>query len=249
MPSFRQLALLSLLAAAVTLGGTRIVAQQPTLPRQPTKVSIDESILAAFVDEPCRHFEAARDQFVARQFPRTAEHLRTASAYLRLEAARADAQQRAALDASVRELQRLAVGVERNQVRSVETLQAAFAQAHYALASHHCVKSAHRCCRKSTFADKDEMIRAGHDLRAATIHVERGLQWAGEDSDEETRNDLLASQLTAQALIRNEGGSQNDMQRILHRMHGKLENLTGRKIRIARPLTPGDDRSGPSIFK
>jgi len=46
------------------------------------QIAIDEDILAAFVDEPCRHFEAARDSFVLGESRQVAQHLRIASAFL-----------------------------------------------------------------------------------------------------------------------------------------------------------------------
>lgn len=231
---------------AVAFGVTTTVAQEQIQRLPPVQITIDEDILVAFVDEPCRHFEAARDQFIARQYPQAAEHLRKASAYLRLEAARGSVPGRAALNASVRELQAMALAVERGQVRSVDTLQQTFARAHYALASHHCIKSAHRCCRPATFADEQEMTRTGHDLKSATRHLSRGLLWAGNEQDKETQQALSAAQVTADKLIRQDGGSQTDVERTIHRLHGKLEGLTGRKIMLAEPLTPSD---APSIFR
>ncbi len=249
MTTYRQLILLASLFVTIAFGRNTIVAQEPIQPRPSTKITFDEDILTTLIEDTCHHFEAARDQFIKRQYPKTAEHLRTASANLRLEAARASHQERAVLNASVRELQAIAVAVERDQIRSVEALEQTFARAHFALASHHCVESAHRCCQPATLVDKDEMIRAGRDLRAAAIHVERGLRWTGDDSDEETKKALRASQLAAENLIRQESGPQNDAQRVIHRLHTKLEALTRRKIMLARPLTREDDQRGPSIFR
>ncbi len=238
---------LAWLLIAIAVGATTTVAQEQVNRLPPARITIDEDILAAFVDEPCHHFESARDAFSKGQTAPAAEHLRTASAFLRLEAARATPDGKAAIDVSVDDLQRLAVAIQNNQIESAGVLDQAFARAHYALASHHCVKSAHRCCRVATFENQEERKRAGHDLHAATTHLERGLQWAGEDLDEETRRSIEASRLTASQLINQTGGSQTNVQRVIHGLHRKLEGLTGRKIMLAQPIT--DDKLGPSVFR
>lgn len=117
--------------ATMSVARPHEVMAQRELRRLPaTQVVINEDILAAFVDEPCRHFEAARDAFVRGEDEQAAHSLRIASAFLRLEAARATANGKVMLDASVRDLQRLAVSIENNQVRAIEALQQAFARTH-----------------------------------------------------------------------------------------------------------------------
>ncbi len=249
MRKYRDLMTVTILVGVTAFSSVPTAAQDNLQRLPPRQISIDEDILAAFIDEPCNQFEAAQDRFVAGQFREASEHLRKASAYLRLEAARGDAQDEATLHASVRELQALSVATERGDVPSVNTLQQAFARAHYALAAHHCVKTAHRCCRPATFADKQEVSRAGHDLRAAAIHLERGSQWAGTKLDEETELALQAAKKTADNLLQRGTRSQNEIQQTIHNLHGKLEKLTGRKITVARPLTPDDDKEGPSVFR
>jgi len=214
-----------------------------------TQIAVDEDILAAFVDEPCRHFEAARDKFILGENQQVAQHLRIGSAFLQLESARARADGKLALKASVSELQSLADAVENNQVQTVQVLQQAFARAHYALAGHHCINSAHRCCRPATFQDKQELARTGWDLKAAAIHLNRGALWAGGELDEETRNLIAGGQLTADQLIRQDIGSQSDVQHTIHALHGKLEKISGLKIMLAQPLPPEEDKSGFSNFR
>lgn len=213
----------------------------------PIQIAIDEDILAEFVDEPCRNFEAANDAFAHGENSQAAQHLRVAMAFLRLESARATADGKTALDASVLELQRLAVAVEDNQVRTVDVLQQAFARAHFALAGHHCIKSAHRCCQPSAFHDKQEMNRMGRDLNAAAIHLERGTLWAGSGLDEETQKALDATQFSAERLQVGEA-PQSEVVHAIRSVRDRLEKVTGRKIMLA-PAVAGDDKLGPSIFR
>lgn len=225
------------------------VLAQPPLRRLPTThVAVDEDILTAFVDEPCRNFEAARDSFVGGDNKQAAHNLRTASAFLRLEASRAAADGKVMLDASVRELQRLAVAIENNQVRTVEALQQAFARAHYALAGHHCIKSAHRCCQPAAFENERSVNHIGHDLNAAVTHLKRGAFWTGTEPDAEMLSAVNAAQLSAGQMIRTGEAQQDDVTRAIRSVRDKLEEFTGRKIMLAPPLA-ADDNLGPSIFR
>jgi len=241
--SLRQIALV----IAVAMAPSMVEAQHR--PRRTATITIDEDVLATFVDEPCHHFERARDSFLARDGRTTAKELRIAAAFLKFEAVRSTPQGRANLETSIRELDRLAVSVQGNRVKSVKVLKQAFARAHFALAGHHCVQSARRCCHPATFQNKREMARTGYDLKAATIHLRRGLIWSGNDLDPKTQKMLDAAQLSAGKLINNRPqGSQNRVIRSIHSVHRKLEALTGRKILISPPLAIGD-KLGPSINK
>ncbi len=214
----------------------------------PVQIGVDEDILMEFVDEPCRNFEAAKEAFARGESSRSAHYLRIATAFLRLESARATADGKPPLDASVFELQRLALAVENNQVRTVDMLQEAFARAHYALAGHHCIKSAHRCCQPSAFGDKQQMNRVGHDLKAAANHLERGAFWAGGGLDEDTRKALSATQSSAEQLIQIREVPQGEVVQAIRSVRDKFQDVTGRRIMLAPPLA-GDDKLGPSIVR
>lgn len=237
-----------LLLIAIALGTTTAVAQEDFKPLSSAKIEIDEDILATFIDKPCHHFEAARETFVTGEVKQAAKHLRDAVSYLRLEAARATPDGEAALDASIAELKRLANSVEANRVKAVLTLEQAFSRAHYALAGHHCIKSNHRCCQVATFQDKQEMVRTGRDLKAATFHFEKGSQWASGKLDEKTVKLLEEAKLTANRLIQQNRGAQRKVRKNIHAIHDQLENITGLKFKIAPPMIAEDD-AAPSLFK
>ena len=64
--------------------------RQPAVEDQaPEYVCVDARVLAAFVDEPDRHFNAAMHYHSAADYRRVAAHLRIAAAFLELESARA----------------------------------------------------------------------------------------------------------------------------------------------------------------
>lgn len=209
---------------------------------------IDVKILAAFVDEPCHHFESAKNAILRGDNMQAAHHLRTASAFLQLESFRATAVTRLPLNTSIRELQGMAASLESKPVGSMVVLEQAFARAHYALAGHHCVQSAHQCCRPSSFESKQAVRRAGQDLSAATTHLRYGALWAGEKPDEDTIRALDSARSSAKQMIRTGAVPQKSFVRTIQSVRGKLEDLAGRKIMLAPPLTE-HDKLGPSIFR
>lgn len=179
--------------ATLAFWGTRVSAQSVT--SWPRQIAVDEDVLAAFVDEPCRHFENARTHLVAGRHLLAARHLRTASAFLRLEAARANQPNQKKLNSSIHELHELAKVVEGGHLSSVDKLGAAFARAHVALADHHCTMSAHRCCQLTTFGSRQDAMRAGQDLRAATTNLSHASSWAEVELDAETQETIQATEL------------------------------------------------------
>jgi len=212
------------------------------------QIAVDSDILTAFVDEPCRHFEAARDDFVLGENRQVAQHLRIASAFLRLESARARADGKLALEASVSELQRLADAMEHKQVQTVQVLQQAFARAHYALAGHHCINSAHRCCQPAALKDKHQMSQVGHDLNAAAIHLKHGEFWNGGELNGDALRALDTAQFSDEQLINFDEVPQSNVVGAIQSVRNRLENLTGRRITLAPPLTD-DDTLGSSMFR
>jgi hypothetical protein len=242
------------LASAAIATGLLLVVQttaiaQDNLTRLPRpKIVIDAAILALFTDEPCHHFEEARSRLGAKDFRQAAEHLRIGAAFLKLEAARATPQGRVPLIASIRELENLAGSVEKGLVGTTAPLDVAFMRAHYALAGHHCVKAAHRCCQVEASKGPIESRLAHQDLRAAATHLERASNWAQKELDAETRELLRSSHLAANDMRNHTGPGHGNAVVAITALGAKLEELTGRKITLAPPVTSADN-AGPSIFR
>ncbi len=236
------------LLLSLTVVTTAAVAQDELRRLPPTQIVIDPAILASFTDEPCHHFEQARERLNASEPRQAAEHLRTGAAFLKLEAARATPQGREPLAASIRELEKLAEAVEQGVVRTATPLDAAFMRAHYALAGHHCIKAAHRCCQVGTPQHEVDSKRASQDLRAAAKHLERASWWGQQEVDKETRELLQTSHLAANALSNDGSLAHGKATRAITALGGKLEALTGRKIILAPQVTEADEL-GPSIFR
>jgi hypothetical protein len=93
---------------------------------------------------------------------------------MKLEEARATAESKKLLTASIDELEKLATDVENGTVTSAATLNHAFARAHYALAKHHYL-------RAMEHKAKSAGVELGHALKASAIHLEHGFAWAGHE--------------------------------------------------------------------
>ncbi|WP_145211003.1 hypothetical protein [Planctomycetes bacterium TBK1r] len=145
-----------------------------------SKVVIDATILSAFVNKPCENFQSARSAFLAGNHQKSADHLRTASAFMRLESVRADAASRITIENSIGELERLASAVEKEQIQSYSVMQKAFVAAHLALSSHHCVQSSHCCCQLEKGDQVGDVTCVCRELNAATIHLEQATMWKDE---------------------------------------------------------------------
>ena len=212
-----------------------------------SKVLVDADILAAFVNKPCENFQLARKQFLSGNNAKAAGHLRTASAYLRLEAARAEATSRVAIETSVRELEQLASAVERGEVRAYSELQRVFVQAHVALASHHCVQSDSCCCQLEKDGNEGDVTCVCRELNAATIHLEQATMWRnGELADlvQPTYDESHFAEMESMGFSNSMAMPKNNadqnqflssMKQRIGSLHKKLEAFTGRKIQLARP--------------
>lgn len=238
------------LTAAVMLWASPnlLVAQVDVDSRPRTSVTIDERILAAFVDEPCRHFEAAKQAFITGQQTPAANHLRIAAAHLQLESARAHPDAKAELEASIAELGRMAAALERSEVTSLDALGKVFSRAHFALAGHHCVKSSYSCCQASSQPHPKLNEQAGLDLKAAANHMQQGLAWSGIESDEQLSRLVRAAHISANDLMQDGRATHGKAKHAIRSIRNKLEGFTGLKISLAPPLSERDD-SGPSLFR
>lgn len=212
-----------------------------------SKVMIDAELLAAFVNKPCENFQSARTAFLAGNHQKCAEYLRTASAFMRLESARADDASRLAIEKSIGELERLASAVEKGEVQLYSDLQKAFVAAHLALSSHHCVQSSHCCCQLEKGDQEGDVACVCRELNAATIHLEQATMWKNGKLDAESQRTIQAAHRAAEQWMTGDDWSSQQpkaenrkrmlsgMRQRISTLHQKLESLTGRSIQIARP--------------
>lgn len=123
-------------------------------------------------DKLSQQFHKARENFLKKDFKDAAAEIRKGEAFVKQEAGQATGEAKQALSASVQELDKLADEVQKRTVSSVKELERTFARAHYALALHYLLKASESWGKKA-------ISEAGQDLKAAAVHLENGLAWAG----------------------------------------------------------------------
>jgi hypothetical protein len=121
---------------------------------------------------PQRHFNAAAQAFIKKDYRTAATEIRKATRYMHLESERASGDARQALDSSVIELNKLANVVESNTVKDYQSLRKKFAQANYALAL------AHRNEAADAWGSK-EYHDVGYELKAAAADLQNATSWIG----------------------------------------------------------------------
>jgi hypothetical protein len=145
---------------------------QTETPAEPGKVLMEGGALHSSVDEPESQFQNAHENFLKKDFKGAAAEIRKATAFLKLEAARATGEGKKGITASVDELEKLASDVEKGTVKSAEDMDKAFARAHHALAVHHHMQASEAWAKKET-------SETGHALKAAASHLEKASAWGG----------------------------------------------------------------------
>jgi len=146
----------------------------------PGKVLVDEEILAGFVDEPNHHFGLARKAFAAKDFATSSAELYKCAGFVKLEAMRASGEDRRMLEDAVIRLAELADAIKTGRMSAVDKLDSAYANAELALAFHHEMKA-------QEFWKAEDRKSAGQDLKAASMHLENSMKYAGEKAGADTK--------------------------------------------------------------
>jgi len=176
-------------------------AKPSTAPKAETPggwVSIDEDILIVLITQPGDNFHAARMEFMGDNLAAAADEIRIGAGIMRLEAARATAEGKAAIAASVDELEMLANKVELNTIADVTEFDAAFARANYALAMHRHLKA-------QEYAAKGENQKAAIELEASASYAERGFGWVGAKMEEGAVATIRSTRLVTGKVIQAPG--------------------------------------------
>jgi hypothetical protein len=149
-----------------------------------------EQVWVYFVDKPEEYFEKAVSD-MDQAGPKVEAHdLRTAAAFMKVEAGRSRGESAKAIKESIDEIEDAArrVGEEQEVIPS-EELDRIFARAHLALAEHHFE-------RASGLLGEDQ-IKAGEELDAAASHVEHGVGWLTPEPDQALMAPLKSVRETA----------------------------------------------------
>jgi hypothetical protein len=158
------------------------------------KVLVDEEILVGFVDEPNHHFGLARKAFAMKDYATASAELLKCAGFVKLEATRASGEDRRALEDAVIRLAELADAVKGRTIASIEKLDSAYSRAELALALHHEAKA-------QEFWKAENHKSAGQDLKAASMHLENSMKYAGEKTEAETKTAIQEANDLGQKLV------------------------------------------------
>ena len=118
-------------------------------------------------------FQDARENFLRKEYQKAAVEIDRGAAFLDKEAELATEARKKALIASARELDQLADRERKGAVHSVQELEQAFARAEHTLAGYYHSKALESWYGKA-------VPDAGRNLKAAAVHLENALNWAGQ---------------------------------------------------------------------
>ncbi len=167
-------ALFVLCAFAPANAQTEKPKTQPVAPKG--WVLVEEDDLIFFDGEPDYHFEEAKRHYMKGEKKETADEIRKAAAFMKLQESRATNSGKKSLAASIAELQKLADDIDKGAAVSEKDIDLAFARAHNALTKHYVSKA------KEEY--KEDSGMAGHDLKAATTNLELAVKWSGKKTEE-----------------------------------------------------------------
>jgi hypothetical protein len=121
-------------------------------------------------------FHDARESFLREEYQKAAIEIDRGAAFLDKEAELATEARKKALVASARELDELADRERKGAVHSIQELEQAFARAEHALAGYYHSKALESWYGKA-------VSDAGRHLKAAAVHLEKALTWAGQEKE------------------------------------------------------------------
>lgn len=164
-------------------------------------------------------FDSARASFLLKHRAAAAQSLREAAAFTREQSERAAGLDKDAFVKSAKELDRLATGVRNGSVKSVKTLDYAFARTQLAEAQYHCTR---------LFAawNKRDAGMAGAELTMAIDHLDRGVNDARLQLTAETQATLAEVRSLAGEMTRGSELVPADVDKTLTTFDSALEHVT-----------------------
>jgi hypothetical protein len=190
-------------------------------------VAADETIWYPYINEPDQHFKNAHDAFASRDLKKSAEEIRKGESFVKLEDVRATGDAKRSLDASTRELDRLAGDVSKGGIKDVRSLDIAFARADYALALSHLAKA-------SESSATNDASKTGYELKAAASYLEQGASRAGSEVESGVSASVHDAREAAGKLIQGTTVATGDIGNAI-KSAGQGIDLLGKKVMQAKP--------------
>jgi hypothetical protein len=166
-------------------------------------------------EEPESSFQKANEFFLKKDLKAAASEIRKGAEFLKKEVKAASKDGKAALNASVQELEKLAGDVEKGTVTSAEKLKNAFARSSEALAHHHYLKASESWAKKKT-------KETGEALTAAAQYLEQTARWSGRKLETGTVEVVNYVRTVGDKLIRGTGYGLEEVSKSIKEMGREL---------------------------
>jgi len=180
------------------------------------KVLVDDEILLGFVDEPNHHFGLARKYFMEKDYTQASAELIKCASFVKLEAVRTSGDDMRMLEDAVIQLAELADAIKGGTIQSVEKLDAVYARVEFALAYHHQLKA-------QEFWSAENRKSAGQELRAASMHLENAMKYAGGETETETKAVIKDADDLGQRLIEGTAQAADKTGKAMQDLGAKIE--------------------------
>lgn len=131
-------------------------------------------------------FQRAKQNYLDKNMNSAAQQIQKGASFIKTQAEKASDKGKEALNASAKELEKLADDVKNGTVTSVKKIEETFARAYAALAFESHIKSTESWAKKQT-------EKAGDALDSANKYLERGFVWAGQKIETGTKETMKKS--------------------------------------------------------
>jgi len=131
-------------------------------------------------------FQKAKKDYLEKNVNAASQQIQKGAEYMKTQADKASGKGKDALNASAKELNKLAEDVKKGTVTSAKRMEDTFARAYAALALDSHMKSTESWAKK-------EQAKAGNALDAANKYLERGFAWAGQKVEKGTNEAMNKS--------------------------------------------------------
>ena len=186
-----------LTALAAALSSACVLAAEGELvapPRAPDGwVTMREDTWLTFAEYPADAFQMANGDFQRGEPKVAARRMRRCAAIVTVSLRRAHTDTKKALEASARELKKLARQLEAGARVKSKALEEAFARAEFALARHY-----HELAL--TYETQQDTVKMGHALHASAVHLLQASVWASQPLRVEDADALKQARSCAQTL-------------------------------------------------
>ena len=216
----------ALIAAALVLFGCKDKAEteEPVAVVEEYQSPIDSSVVDEiwyfFNGDVQKNLQMANTTFTSQDYESMIKGVEKAEAIMKLEGLRASGQNKADLDKSIKQMQKLADDARNQVFVPVPEYEQIFGNAQFVLGKFHLDKA------REMWGEKD-YFTTGKELYEATLNIENAFLWVDHKIDSTSTNVLNMSQKTASELIDDEGWVPNDVMKAFGSMDTEVNRLRG----------------------